>query len=331
MNRITRTLSSLTMASTLAACAATGSAGPNPADSPAAQPPAANGGTASWEWRTYTGSSGTRRYRLFVPASYDASRPAPLVVMLHGCTQDPDDFARGTRFNEHAERAGAIVAYPEQPAQHNAQKCWNWFDPNHQSATLGEPDIIYRITREVMAGHSVDPKRVYIGGVSAGGAMALNTAGAHPDFYAAVGVHSGIPWRAARDVGTALQVMRSGPAADTDLVDNPRALLRAIHRDYLPVIVFHGAADAVVHPENGRRLASQWAVAGGAKDFLRRDSTEGGLAVRRDVWGPIAELWMVEGLGHAWSGGSADGTYTDARGPDASREMMRFFLEHTLP
>ncbi|HEU0300870.1 MAG TPA: PHB depolymerase family esterase [Longimicrobium sp.] len=324
--RIPRTPFLLTMASILAAGGCVpASPGADPA--PSAQAPA----PSTWEWATYTGPAGSRRYRLFVPTGYDASRPVPLVVMLHGCTQDPDDFARGTRFNQHADAAGVIVAYPEQPATQHPQKCWTWYDPDHQSAVVGEPAIIFGITREVMGRYAVDSARVYIGGVSAGGAMAINTAGSHPEYYAAVGVHSGIPWRAARDVGAALQVMRSGPPDDPDLIDHPRSLLRVVGRDFIPVIVFHGAADPVVNPVNGRRLAEQWAVAGGAKDFLRSESTVGGLSVTRDVWGPIAELWMVEGLGHAWSGGSTDGTYTDARGPDASAEMLRFFLAHRLP
>jgi poly(hydroxyalkanoate) depolymerase family esterase len=330
MNRITRTLLPLTMASHLAA----GACAPSTAASAPGEAPAASAGgqaASSWEWATYTGPAGTRRYRLFVPAGYDRSRPAPLVVMLHGCTQDPDDFARGTRFNEHAQRAGAIVAYPEQLAEHNPQKCWTWFDRAHQGHRVGEAALIAQLTGMVMLDHAVDPRRVYIAGVSAGGAMAVNVAAAFPTIYAAVGVHSGIPWRAAGNVTEALGIMRSGPAADAALVDSARGLLQSGGRASIPMIVFHGAADAVVNPLNGRRLASQWAVAAGAKDFLRSDSTENGLAYTRDVYGPLAELWMVEGLGHAWSGGSAEGTYTDARGPDASREMMRFFLEHTLP
>jgi poly(hydroxyalkanoate) depolymerase family esterase len=324
---LTRTLHTLTMASILAAGACAPAGTPAPADGPAPGTSA----SASWEWHTYAGTGGTRRYRLFVPAGHHASRPAPLVVMLHGCTQDPDDFARGTRLNEHAQRAGALVAYPEQLAEHNPQKCWTWFDRAHQAADAGEPAIIAGITREVMAAHGIDPSRVYVGGVSAGGAMAVNTAAAYPQLFAAVGVHSGIPWRAAGDVAAALGIMRTGPAQEAALVDSARALLQASGRASIPIIVFHGAADAVVNPENGRRLASQWAVAAGAKDFLRADSAEGGLRYTRDRFGPLAELWMVEGLGHAWSGGSVEGTYTDARGPDASREMMRFFLEHTRP
>jgi poly(hydroxyalkanoate) depolymerase family esterase len=326
--RITRTPFLLTMASILAAggCAPAAS-GAHPDPAPSARPRAAS----TWEWATYTGEGGSRRYRLFVPSGYDASRPVPLVVMLHGCTQDPDDFARGTRFNQHADAAGVIVAYPEQPAAQHPQKCWTWYDRNHQSATAGEPAIVHGITREVMERYAVDPARVYLGGVSAGGAMAINTAASHPGYYTAVGVHSGVPWRAAREVGAALQVMRDGPRNEAELLEQAATQLRVAHTPSIPVIVFHGAVDAVVNPRNGRFLAQQWAVAAGAKDFLRQEGTTGGLAWTRDVWGPLAELWIVEGLGHAWSGGSPEGTYTDARGPDASAEMLRFFLAHRLP
>jgi poly(hydroxyalkanoate) depolymerase family esterase len=326
---ITRTLLYLTMASTLAAggCAPAGTAEPGPAPVPAAQP-APSAAPSSFEWATYTGPAGTRRYKLFVPTGYDARRPAPLLVMLHGCTQDPDDFARGTRFNALAESAGAIVVYPEQTAAHNPQKCWNWFDPAHQRAESGEPAIIAGITREVMGRYAVDSARVYIGGVSAGGIMAINTAASHPDLYAAVGVHSGTAYGAATDLPSALAAMRSGPANPDALVEPARAILRSAGRDWLPLIVFHGAADAVVNAENGRRLAAQWALAGGAKDFLRSEEAIGGLTVVKDRFGPATELWIVQGLGHAWSGGSPEGTYTDARGPDASREMLRFFVSH---
>jgi poly(hydroxyalkanoate) depolymerase family esterase len=265
---------------------------------------------------------------VFVPTGYSAAHPAPLLVLLHGCTQDPDDFTRGTRFNSLADSVGAIVAYPEQTAQLHPQKCWNWYEAAHQHAGAGEPAIVAGITREVMGRYAVDAARVFIGGVSAGGIMAVNTAASYPDLYAAVGVHSATAYGAATDLPSALVAMRSGPANPDALVEPARAILRASGRDWLPMIVFHGAADAVVNVENGRRLASQWAVAGGAKDFLRSEDVVGGLTVVKDRWGPSMELWIVQGLGHAWSGGSTEGTYTDARGPDASREMLRFFLSH---
>ncbi|HEX2211193.1 MAG TPA: PHB depolymerase family esterase [Longimicrobium sp.] len=325
MNHITRSLLHLTMASTLAA----GACAPGGAAEPAATPaPGTAPSPSLFEWATYDGPAGTRRYRLFVPTGYDARRPAPLMVMLHGCTQDPDDFARGTRFNALADSVGAIVAYPEQTAQLHPQKCWTWYEAANQRASTGEAAIVAGITREVMGRYAVDPARVYIGGVSAGGIMAVNTAASHTDLYAAVGVHSGTAFGAATDLPAALATMRSGPSSGDALVEQARGILRSSGRDWLPVIVFHGAADAVVNPENGRRLAAQWALAGGAKDFLRSEEEVGGLTVVKDRFGPAVELWMVQGLGHAWSGGSPEGTYTDARGPDASREMLRFFLSH---
>jgi poly(hydroxyalkanoate) depolymerase family esterase len=322
MSHITRTLLHLTMASTLAAggCAPAGAAEPA-TPGPSAAP-------SSFEWATYTGPAGTRRYKLFVPTGYDARRPTPLLVLLHGCTQDPDDFARGTRFNALANSAGAIVAYPEQTAHLHPQKCWTWYDAANQRAGAGEAAIVAGITREVMGRYAVDAARVFIGGVSAGGIMAVNTAASHPELYAAVGVHSGTAYGAATDLPTALAAMRGGPANPDALVEPARAILRASGRTWLPMIVFHGGADAVVNVENGRRLASQWALAGGAKDFLRSEEEIGGLTVAKDRFGPATELWIVQGLGHAWSGGSPEGTYTDARGPDASREMLRFFLSH---
>jgi poly(hydroxyalkanoate) depolymerase family esterase len=281
---------------------------------------------ATTTWYTYRSDAGSRRYRQYLPSSYDPNPPMPMVVMLHGCTQDPGDFARGTRFDRLADSAGVIVVYPEQTATYNPQKCWNWYDPANQHRDGGEPAIIAGITREVMSRFAVDPARVYIAGVSAGGAMAVNTAAAYPELYAAAGAHSAIPYRAATDVASAVSAMRSGPA-------NPGALPAPFAAGVTPVplIVFHGTSDVVVNAENGRHLADQWRRAVGAKDFTRHQVEAGGLRATRDVSGPFVELWMVEGLGHAWSGGSPEGTYTSAAGPDASREMLRFFLQHPVP
>jgi poly(hydroxyalkanoate) depolymerase family esterase len=284
----------------------------------------------TFEWHTYRASEGSRRYRLFVPAGLDASRPAPLVVMLHGCTQDPDDFARGTRFNAAAARAGVLVAWPEQTAENQQLKCWSWFEPAHQAARAGEPAIVAGITREVMAAHAVDPRRVYIVGVSAGAAMAVNTAASYPDLYAAVGAHSGIPYRAASDVGHAWAVMRTGTSDPAILA---YALQDALGGRTMPLIALHGGADPVVSPVNSRQLAAQWAGVHKLQSTPPQRSEEGGLSVERTTWPgadgtPLIELVIVDGLAHAWSGGSADGTYTDPRGPDATTLILTFLLAH---
>jgi len=262
----------------------------------------------------YAGDAGSREYSLYVPGGYDGSRAVPLVVMLHGCTQDAADFARGTRMNALAEAETALVAYPEQPAAANPKKCWNWYDAAHQARDRGEPSLVAGITRRVMAEYRVDEARVYIAGVSAGGAMASIVALGYPELYAALGVHSGLAFGAASNVMEALGVMQRGAAAGAGerLAARAREAMGA-HARPLPAIVFHGGRDAVVVPANGRQLADQLAS----------------LAPRpADAQ---VEYRLVDELGHAWSGGSPEGTFTQAGGPDASREMMRFFREHPHP
>ncbi|HET6228428.1 MAG TPA: PHB depolymerase family esterase [Longimicrobiaceae bacterium] len=302
---------------------------PPPAVTPAPESPVtvqAHAGGSSFEWAEYAGPAGTRRYKLFIPSSYDAHHPAPLLVMLHGCTQDPDDFARGTRMNALAEEAGVIVAWPEQPAAAQIQKCWTWYDPAHQAAGSGEPGVIAGITQQVMERYKVDAARVFIAGVSAGGAMAVNVAASYPRMFAAVGAHSSIAYRAAGGVQEALGAMQHG-------LGDPARLRAALPAGPLPrLLVIHGEADAVVRPANGAELYRQWADALGGNATEHADSASAGTTTftRRWVDGadgrPAIEQIVVHGLGHAWSGGSADGTYTSPIGPDASREMMRFFL-----
>ncbi len=287
----------------------------------------------SVEWDTYQGEGGSRRYRVAVPAGYDPARPAPLLVFLHGCTQDAEDLARGTRMDAAAAEAGAIVVYPEQPAAGHPQKCWTWYDPAHQGRGAGEPAIVAGIARAAMARWKVDPARVYVAGISAGGAMAINAAASYPELFAAAAVHSGMAYRAAAGVLPALGVMKSGRGDPAALAAAAGEALRAGGRTHLPLLVVHGAADAVVSPANAAELAAQWAAAGGLGTPERGTGEAGGRAYGRTAW-RTAEgreavvLVQVEGLGHAWSGGSAEGTYADPAGPDASREILRFLLSH---
>ena len=291
---------------------------------------------ASFTWETHASEAGTRRYKLYLPARYDGKRAVPLVVMLHGCTQDPDDFAAGTRMNAVAEEHGFLVAYPEQTAASHPQKCWSWYDPAHQGRDGGEPAILAGITREVMARHRVDPARVYVAGVSAGGGMALILAATHPDLFAAAGVHSGIAYRAVAGVPQALQAMQKG-AADTGALGPAALAAMGPCARPVPLIVFHGGTDPVVRAVNADQVVHQWAaVSEGAGRPLRAETEpapSGEFTAARtrfvDSEGRVViESWVVPGLEHAWSGGSAEGTYTDPRGPDASREMVRFLLQH---
>lgn len=275
--------------------------------------------------RSHTNHAGTRGYKLFVPAGH-AGDPAPLLVMLHGCTQSPDDFAAGTRMNDWAQRHGFLVAYPAQARQANKSGCWNWFLPQDQARDQGEPAVLAGITREVAAAHAVDQRRIYVAGLSSGAAMAVILGEAYPELYAAVGVHSGLPYAAAHDLPSAFAAMKGRG-------NGPR---RARVTQAVPTIVFHGDRDTTVAPRNGAEVAAQaQAAAGGQEAALRaraeRGTAAGGRAYTRTTYADgsdrvVLEQWEVHGAGHAWSGGSPGGTYTDPAGPDASAEMVRFFL-----
>ncbi len=287
--------------------------------------------------RSYAGPAGGRTYKLYVPSGYTGQEAVPLVVMLHGCTQSPDDFAAGTSMNELAETHTFLVAYPAQAQNANIQKCWNWFKASDQQRGQGEPAIIAGITRQVIEEYSVTDGRVYVGGMSAGGAMAAIMGATYPDLYAAVGVHSGLAPGAAQDLSSAFSAMQ-GRAASNAHRDGPTANSEAS----MPVIVFHGDRDTTVHPRNAEQLLAHYRTVnntpGGRNAAgkpvppvtVRKGQVPDGhaytRATQRDTDGrPIMEQWTVHGLGHAWSGGSSAGSYTDAKGPDASAEMVRFF------
>lgn len=295
-----------------------GRAGIAPASVPAAIPAGAR-----FEEHGFSNEAGSRAYKLYVPSSA-AGRKLPLVVMLHGCTQSPDDFAAGTRMNELAEEIGFLVAYPCQPQSANMQKCWNWFNPADQGRDQGEPSLIAGITRRIMAEHAVDPTSVYIAGLSAGGAAAAIMGAAYPDLYAAIGVHSGLACGAARDMPSAFAAMRQGGTA-----------VHGGTRATIPTIVFHGDSDSTVSPVNGDQVTAQSRASATLRVTEESGVSEGGTRFTRRIesagsGAPLIEQWILHGAGHAWSGGSAAGSYTDPRGPDASREMMRFFLQHHL-
>jgi poly(hydroxyalkanoate) depolymerase family esterase len=283
--------------------------------------PVATPDGARFEQRSFCNAAGVRAYKLFVPSGY-SGQALPLVVMLHGCTQSPDDFALGTRMNDLAEEQTFLVAYPEQSRSANAGKCWNWFNADDQRRDRGEPSLIAGITREIMQEFSVDPGRVYIAGLSAGGAAAAIMGSVYPDLYAAIGVHSGLPHGAARDMPSGFAAMRNGGSSQSRQKSGG-----------VPAIVFHGDGDTTVHPSNGHGVISQSKA--GADHALTVSSgvSQGGVkytcTVHADESGrPMAEHWILHGTGHAWSGGSSAGSFTDPRGPDASREMMRFFGQH---
>ncbi|KQT78435.1 PHB depolymerase family esterase [Methylobacterium sp. Leaf466] len=287
-------------------------------------------GAGTFSEHAFENAAGARSYKLYVPSNL-AARP-PLVVMLHGCSQSPDDFAAGTGMNELAEELGFLVVYPGQSGRANGQKCWNWFEPRDQGRDGGEAGIIAGITRAVTAAHGADPARVYIAGLSAGAAAAANVAHAYPDLYAGVGVHSGLAAGCARDLSSALMAMNMGaPGANPpNGFGAPAAGIR------IPTIVVHGEGDGTVSPRNGDQVLAQAGIARlEALETPAPQASPGGLAYTRTRYADadgrvLVENWVVKGLGHAWSGGRAGASYTDPRGPDASRAMLTFFLSHSL-
>jgi poly(hydroxyalkanoate) depolymerase family esterase len=278
---------------------------------------------ATFDERTYANQAGSRTYKLYVPSGYNG-QPLPLVLMLHGCTQSPDDFAAGTRMNDLAEEQTFLVAYPAQPKSANPSKCWNWFSAVDQRRDQGEPSLIAGITREIMQDFAVDRARVYIAGLSAGGAAAAIMGSTYSDLYAAIGVHSGLACGSAKDMPSAFAAMRQGGSL---------GVASRSGRAAVPTIVFHGDRDTTVNPVNGDQVIAQSKAAADFRGAVSRGETPSGVRYTRTIQAderghPMLEHWVLHEVGHAWSGGSPAGSYTEPRGPDASREMMRFFLQH---
>lgn len=275
---------------------------------------------------TFTRDGVSLNYKLYLPPG-ESIAPRPLILMLHGCSQDPDDFAAGTRMNELALRHGWLVLYPEQATGVHPQGCWHWFNGNHQQRGRGEPALLAALTRHVVHTHRANIHHVHVAGLSAGGAMAAVLGRTYPDIFASVGVHSGLPFGVAHQAGEALEVMRNGPA--THRVEAGATPPRSV-----PTIVFHGTRDMTVHPLNGEQLYAD-AIGDVSSAERVEHGREGGRAYTRktctDVDGcSIAELWLIEGAGHAWSGGDQRGSYADWQGPDAASQMICFFSAHPL-
>lgn len=286
----------------------------------------------------FAGHSGARNYKLYIPTEH-AGAALPLVVMLHGCTQNPDDFATGTRANRWAESRRCFVVYPEQIQRANAHRCWNWFRPVDQQAGSGEPAIIAGIVKQVIDQYPIDARRIYVAGLSAGGAMAAIMGHEYPELFAAMGVHSGLPVGAAHNVTSALALMKTAQSQFAPSVAAAPLVARAV-----PLIVLHGGADRTVNPANADWLVRSAAetyrlikpeaplqmytqtvqASDGSRAYSRsRHTTGAGLST--------IEQWQIEGAGHAWSGGDAHGSYADARGPDATQAMLDFFYQHAMP
>ncbi|WP_254871033.1 PHB depolymerase family esterase [Bacillus sp. Marseille-Q1617] len=288
------------------------------------------------------GSYGGKPYKLYVPNGYDSSISYPLYVMLHGCTQDAGQFATGTKMNALADEKGFLVLYPEQTSSANSNKCWNWFEPAHQSRGSGEPAVIAGMVNTIKNSYSIQGDHVYAAGLSAGAAMSVIMGATYPDIFSGIGVGAGLEYKAATNMTGAFTAMSSGgpnPAQQGNLAYQAMGSRAKV----MPVMVFHGTSDYTVYPVNGDQVISQWAVTNdlahnGTADGWIDDQPErtenstvsGGRSYSVSAFeGGDGQVWMrkvkVQGMGHAWSGGSSQGSYTDPQGPDASRMMFDFF------
>ncbi len=312
--------------------------------------PRSHASSGTWQQFTYNGSAGSRPYFVYTPANYQTGTAVPLIVMLHGCTQTPSDFAAGTQMDALADQKQFIVVYPQQTSSNNALSCWNWFDPAHQARGSGEPAIIAGITQTVEQTTSqwtIDTSHVYVTGISAGAAMSVIMGATYPDIFAAIGVHSGLEYKAATSqTAGSTATSQGGP----DPVQQGQVAFNAMgsFARVVPTIVFQGTSDSTVAPINGDQVIQQWMQT----DHLASNNTynasfnspssttngqvpNGGRAYTTLTWNDtngneVEEYWKITGMGHAWSGGSNSGSFTDPQGPSATQAMYNFFMNYPL-
>ncbi len=300
----------------------------------------------TWQKFTYSGPTGSTNYYVYTPVHYTVGTSVPMIMMLHACMQTPEDFAEGTGMNDLANQHNFIVVYPEQTSQDNGGECWNWFDPANQVRGGGEAAMIAGIAQQVENNTSrwtVDKKRVYVAGMSAGAAMAVIMGATYPDIFAAIGVHSGLEYQAATSMTSSVTAMAFG---GPDPTQQGQAAYQAMgkYARVVPTIVFHGSADTTVNPVNGQQVVEQWMETNhlASKAYNARFSSPDSTIARISLGGypytvqkwkdhhghVVAEYWVIDGMGHAWSGGSLSGSFTDPLGPNASQAMYEFFMNH---
>ena len=303
----------------------------------------------SWVTATAKTSTGSLDYKVWVPADYRKTKPAPLVLMLHGCLQGPEDLAALSQMNSLADKETFLVVYPQQTAAANALRCWNWFDPKHQDRGAGEPSLIAAAINDVRASYRVREQQIYVVGISAGGAMAVLMAAAYPEIFAAVGVIAAPEYKAASTVQGGLAAMKNG---GPDPTQQGLAAYQAMQKSgarkkkRIPLMDIQGTKDPYVNPINSDQLVAQWVQTndllddGKDNDSITKSPVTAEGAVPngysytkysyRDRKGHVVvEKLVVNGLGHAWSGSTTANQFADAKGPDATMEIWRFFRATT--
>lgn len=291
-----------------------------------------------------SGSYGGHNYKLYIPSGYAAGQRSPLLLMMHGCLQDPSQFATTTAMNALAETGTALVIYPEQPTSANGARCWNWFNPGDQGRGAGEPGFMAGLVGQIQGQYTIDAERVYAVGFSAGGGMATVLGATYPDLFAAIVVASGLEYAAASSSGSAFGVMQSG---GPDPLRQGQAAYQAMgpRARVVPVLVFHGSKDTTVAPINGQQALTQFARTddladdgsangsiSGTPALTETLQVPGGRSYTHYVYNdgagrPLLERYLIDGMAHAWSGGRGS-SYADAKGPDATALTWAFLMAH---
>ena len=303
-------------------------------------PQSASGAAGSLVKGSYTGPDGTLSYEVYVPSGYVAERRVPLIVALHGCSENAEQFRQVTRFDELAEAKNAIVVFPDKSSYADSTSCWNWFKTSHMQRGTGEPALIAGVVDKVRQNYAIDDRRIYATGLSAGGAMASVMSATYPDVFAAAGVGSGCEYAAGASCAgyRGIDPEDAGQRAYQAMGTQAREV---------PVIVFQGDQDKTVPEVNAEQLVQQWQATDDWADDGARNSTipadpvkvkdpapSGGghtYTVRDYADGQGNELiqfWVVHGMGHAWSGGCDCEAYADTNGPNESAAMYAFFMSH---
>ncbi|GAC1384077.1 MAG: hypothetical protein NVS4B7_19900 [Ktedonobacteraceae bacterium] len=303
-----------------------------------------------WQEYIYNGSAGSRPYFVYTPDSYQPGVAVPLLVMLHGCTQSALDFATGTHMNALAEQFSFIVVYPQQTNNYNQYTCWNWYDIANQYRDSGEPAIIAGIVQTIINAPNqwtIDTRSIYIAGLSAGAAMSVILGVTYPDIFAAIGVHSGLEYQAATDQASGVQAAEKG---GPDSMQQGQIAYEAMggFARVVPTIVFHGTHDYVNNIINGHQVVQQWIATNSlashglyTANFNSPTTTSVGqgpnghsyiIYTWNDTRGnEVQSYWQINNMGHAWSGGNYNSSYTDPQGPDASLAIYTFFQRHSMP
>ena len=309
------------------------------------RPPPVRGGWLSGRYPKSLGAAAFRQrcaYFLYVPTTITRRNRVPLLVMLHGCNQDALSFANGTRMNSLADEQRFIVLYPQQSARANPLRCWNWFHrPTADGA--GEAAAIAALVRYVARRYPVDRARVYLAGMSAGGAMTAILALRHGAIFAACGIVSGMMYRAADSALGAVQAMRTGSRLSPESTAAEAASKASRGLRSVPALVMHGGSDTVVHPRNAELIVAQFRkfaelmgvptrpLRGPVEQFF----TGNGRSYRQSDYGRNEQVMLrsilIEGLGHAWSGGDGREMFNDPMPPDASRLLWDFLSEFRRP